>query len=221
VTWSYADSSLTGLTKMVEPQFHLYFDVIQTLERIQAPYVIIGAFAGVAYGVTRATFDVDIVVDLSESHIQALEAAYPPPRFYADVHQMRDSIRLGMLFNIIDTSEARKVDLIPLTMKPGYGFALQRRVRRKLFAAPGESFEAWFARPEDVIVGKLMAWQQGGSFKHQTDIRDILVAVKLGDDAELSASFDRDYVDLWAVKLGPDVEHFWITLKRLVDTEGA
>jgi len=85
---------------MVEPQFHLYFDVIQTLERIQAPYVIIGAFAGVAYGVTRATFDVDIVVDLSEAHIQALEAAYPPPRFYADAHQMRDSIRFRQTFAI-------------------------------------------------------------------------------------------------------------------------
>jgi hypothetical protein len=205
---------------MVEPQFHLYFDVIHTLERIQAPYVIIGAFAGVAYGVTRATFDVDIVVDLSEPHIRALEAAYPPPRFYADAHQMRDSIRLGMLFNIIDTSEARKVDLIPLTMKPGYGFALQRRIRHEIFVATGERFAAWFARPEDVIVGKLMAWQQGGSFKHQTDIRDILVAVKLGDDAELSASFDRDYIDRWAVKLGPEVEQFWMTMKRLVNGEG-
>jgi len=205
---------------MVKPQFQLYFDVIQTLERMQSPYVIIGAFAGVSYGVTRATFDVDIVVDLSEPHIQALAAAYPPPRFYADADQMRDSIRLGMMFNIIDTSEARKVDLIPLTMKPGYGFALRRRVRREIFAAPGKSFAAWFARPEDVIVGKLMAWQQGGSFKHQTDIRDILVAVKLGDDAELSVSFDRDYIDQWAVKLGPNVEQFWMTLKRLVDEQG-
>ncbi len=204
---------------MVKPQFQLYFDVIQTLERIQSLYVIIGAFAGVSYGVTRATFDVDIVVDLSEPHIQALAAAYPPPRFYADPDQMRDSIRLGMMFNIIDTSEARKVDLIPLTMKPGYGFALKRRVRREIFAAPEESFLAWFARPEDVIVGKLMAWQQGGSFKHQTDIRDILVAVKLGDDAELSVSFDRDYIDRWAVKLGPNVEQFWMTLKRLVDAQ--
>jgi hypothetical protein len=204
---------------MAEPQFQLYFDVIQTLERLQAPYVIIGAFAGVSYSVTRATFDVDMVVDLRESHIQALAAAYPPPRFCADPEQMRDSIRSGMMFNIIDTGEARKVDLIPLTMKPGYSFALRRRVRREIFAAPGESFAAWFARPEDVIVGKLMAWQQDGSFKHQADIRDILVAVKLGDDAELSASFDRDYVDQWAVKLGPNVEQLWVTLKQLVDAE--
>jgi hypothetical protein len=73
---------------MGEPQFQLYFDVVQRLERLQIPYVIIGAFAGTSYGVTRVTFDVDIVVDLAETHIQALAASYPPPRFYADPDQM-------------------------------------------------------------------------------------------------------------------------------------
>ncbi len=101
---------------MAEPQLQLYFDVLQTLEQLQAPYVIIGAFAGTSYGVTRVTFDVDIVVDLNEAQIQALATAFPPPRFYADPDQMRDSIRLGIMFNIIDTSAARKVDLIPLTI---------------------------------------------------------------------------------------------------------
>ncbi len=101
-------------------------------------------------------------------------------------------------------------------MKPGYGFALRRRIRRELFVTPEKSFEAWFARPEDVIVGKLMAWQEGGSFKHEADIRDILIAVKLGDDPELSDSFDYNYVDGWAAKLGPDVTRFWRTLKQVI-----
>ncbi len=143
------------------------------LKKIGAPYVIIGAFAGTFYGVTRVTLDVDIVVDLNEAHIQALAATYLPPRFYANSDQMRDSIRLGILFNIIDTSEARKVDLIPLTMKPGYNFALKNRLRREIATKDGRHFEAWFARPEDVIVGKLMAWKEGRSFKHESDIRDI------------------------------------------------
>jgi hypothetical protein len=202
---------------MTEPTFQLYFDILQTLERLDVPYVIIGAFAGTSYGITRVTLDVDIVVDLNESHIQALAAAYPPPRFYADPDQMRDSIRAGILFNIIDTSEARKVDLIPLTMKPGYHFALKSRIRRTISPRQESDFQAWFARPEDVIVGKLMAWQEGRSFKHETDIRDILTAVKLGDDPGLSASFDPAYLDQWAHKLGQDVEQFWQTLKRLVD----
>jgi hypothetical protein len=201
---------------MADSPLELYFSVLQTLERLSVPYVIIGAFAGTSYGVTRVTLDVDIVVDLNETHIQALVAAYPSPRFYADADQMRDSIRLGILFNIIDTSEARKVDLIPITMKPGYGFALANRIRRKIPTKSGADFQAWFAKPEDVIVGKLMAWQEGRSFKHESDIRDILIAVKLGDDVELSASFDPAYIDHWAHELGQDTEQFWQTLKQLV-----
>jgi hypothetical protein len=65
------------------PDFSLFFDILQTLERLQAPYMIIGAFA--------ATLDIDIVVDLKENHIQALAATYPAPRYYANPDQMRDS----------------------------------------------------------------------------------------------------------------------------------
>ena len=81
---------------MTNPNFQLYFEVLQVLEQIRAPYVIIGAFAGTSYGVTRVTLDVDIVVDLKEPHIQALAAAFPPPRFYADPDQMRDSSVRGL-----------------------------------------------------------------------------------------------------------------------------
>ena len=75
-----------------------------------------------------------------------------------------------------------------------------------------EPFEAWCARPEDVVVGKLMAWQEGRSTKHEWDIRDILAAARLGED-ELSREFDLEYVDDWARRLGPDVELEWRGLK--------
>lgn len=196
------------------PEWTLYLDILRTLERIGAPYVVIGAFAGISYGVTRVTADVDIVVDLGEEHIRALAEVYPPPRFYADPEQMRNSMRWGILFNIIDTTEGRKVDLIPVTMKPGYEWALRNRIRREV-PLPGEGvFSAWFARPEDVIVGKLMAWQEGHSFKHEQDIRDILVAVRLGDDAELAAMFDAEYIEGWVTQLGAEVQQLWERLKR-------
>ncbi len=194
------------------PNLELYFAVLRVLEQANAPYVIIGAYAGSSYGVTRATYDVDIVVDLNETHIAALVAAFPSPRYYADAEQMRNSIKLGILFNIIDAGEGRKVDLIPLTMKPGYGWALERRIRRHFIARGGETFEAWCARPEDVVVGKLMAWREGRSTKHEWDIRDILAAARLGQDADL-IHFDFTYVDDWARRLGPEVEQEWHGLK--------
>jgi len=195
-----------------ESPFELYLDILQTLERLEIPYVVIGAFAGMSYGMTRLTADVDIVVEMNEEQIEALAAAYPLPRFYADPYQMRDSIRLGIMFNIIDTTAGRKVDLIPTTMEPGYGFALKRRIRRSVQVGD-RTMEAWFARPEDVVVGKLMAWNEGRSFKHEQDIRDILVAVRLNEEPEWTATFDFPYIDRWAIRLGPDVETLWKHLK--------
>ncbi len=126
----------------------LFLDILHTLEAIKAPYVIIGAFAATLYGVTRATYDIDIVVDLSAKHIQALVAHYPPPRYYADPEQMHDSIRHGIMFNIIDTTRGEKADLLPVTMDPTYRQVLARRVRQQI-AVPGqEPFDAWCARPE-------------------------------------------------------------------------
>ncbi|MBX2999279.1 MAG: hypothetical protein KF893_12265 [Caldilineaceae bacterium] len=201
---------------MDRPDLDFYFHILRTLETIEIPYVIIGAFAGAEYGITRATYDVDIVVDLTEQKIDALAAAYPSPRYYADPYQMRDSIQMGILFNIVDSSVGRKADLIPLTMKPGYDFALRNRIRRDLVLNESELFQAWFAKPEDVIVGKLMAWNESRSYRHETDIRDILHAMQQGEDAELSASFDIFYIDRWAQWIGNDVVDFWNKLKQAV-----
>jgi hypothetical protein len=191
------------------------FDVLQTLERLGVDYVIIGAFAGTSYGIARTTFDIDIVVHLIGKQIEELAAAYPSPRYYADPQQMRNSILWGIMFNIIDSSAGRKVDLIPLTMEPGYAFALAGRIRRNATAPDGGAFPAWFARPEDVIAGKLMAWREGRSHKHEADIRDMLVAIYLGEDPEITAMFDFDYADAWAESLGEEVQQFWQNLKEI------
>jgi hypothetical protein len=199
---------------MDEVGYDLYFQVLQVLERLAINYVIIGAFAGTSYGITRATVDIDMVVDLSTKDINELTSAFPSPRYYADPYQIRESIRTGTLFNIIDTTAGLKVDLIPLTMKPGYAFALANRIRRPIPVSSEVVTEAWFAKPEDVVVGKLMAWREGHSLKHEHDIRDILIATYL-DDPEIAIKFDAAYVDQWVATLGKEVEDFWIFLQEL------
>jgi hypothetical protein len=63
-----------------KPDLSLFLDILQTRERINAPYRMIGAFAGTVYGITRVTCDIDIVVDLTERHGKTLSDAYPLPR---------------------------------------------------------------------------------------------------------------------------------------------
>ena len=123
------------------PDLSLFLDILHTLEAIGAPYMVIGAFAATVYGSARVTYDIDIVVDLDDEHIEALAASYPPPRYYADPVQMRDSIRSGTMFNIIDTNRGEKADLVPLTTASRYRQALQRRVRQTVKVSGAEPFE--------------------------------------------------------------------------------
>lgn len=196
------------------PDLGFYKDVVRTLDEIQAPYVIVGGFAAAVFGSPRPTFDVDIIVELKEGHIEALVARYPLPRYYADPVQMRDSIRMGIMFNIIDTTEGRKVDIVPLSMDPRYRRALERRVRYTFKDISGDHLTAWFARPEDVIIGKLMAWAEGHSRRHEQDIHAMLVFIYLDADPDLSRSFDQADVDAQAATLGPEVNQLWGRLKE-------
>lgn len=201
------------------PDLTLFLDIVHTLERIGAPYMIIGGFAATMYGITRTTFDIDIVVDLKEAHVQALAAAYPPPRYYADPEQMRSSIRMGISFNIIDGKRGEKADLSPLTRDSRYHLAFRRRVRNEI-NWPGEaSFMAWCARPDDVIYGKFLAWDEGRSRKHEADIYDMLVFKYLEADPVLANTFDEAYLDAQAKALGPDVEELWQTIKQAAKDE--
>ena len=202
-----------------QPDLSFFLDILHTLEAIGAPYMIIGAFAATVYGITRVTYDIDIVVDLDEEHIEALAAAYPPPRYYADPVQMRDSIRQGIMFNIIDTSLGEKADLVPLTMASRYRQAFQRRVLQRVEVPGSEPFEVWCACPEDVIVGKLMAWAEGRSRRHETDIYEMMVFHYLGTDPEQSAAFDETHVDAQARTLGADVVALWEAVKEAARRE--
>jgi len=182
--------------------------------------MIIGAFAGTVYGITRVTYDIDIVVSLNDAQIEALAEAYPPPRYYADPYQMRQSIALGIMFNIIDGERGEKADLIPLTMVSRYRHAFQNRVRQTVGVGDA-TFEVWCARPEDVIIGKLMAWAEGRSRKHENDIYEMLTFYYLGLGSTLDSPLDEAYIDQRAALLGQDVLEFWQTLKTQAKAEAA
>ncbi len=188
--------------------FGFYIQVVQALDGINAPYMIVGAFGAISYGLNRGTHDVDIIVDLNESHFDALARRFPPPRYYADPDQMREGMQLGIMFNLIDSEEGTKADLVPLSREPEYQEAFARRIQRS-FLDTDSALEAWCARPEDIIIGKLLAWREGQSSKHPNDIFALLQF----DFAGLSdLSIDLDYVQRRAKTHGQDVFSLWLGL---------
>lgn len=58
-------------------------------------------------------------------------------------------------------------------------------------------------------MGKLLAWREGRSRKHETDIFDIMVFHYSKDDKD----FLEDQIDLFARNLGSDVWDLWNEIK--------
>ena len=186
-----------------------YIQVVKALDEIKAPYMIVGAFAGLAFGISRATFDVDILVDLQASDCEKLSERFPLPRYYADPEMMRNSIELGIMFNLIDTQEGVKADLVPINREPDYQLAFERRVRRNFTDTEGKSFNAWCAQPTDIVIGKLKAWTEGRSAKHPADIYNMLVFTFSGFS---DLSIDIQAVGREAARMGTQTVELWSEL---------
>ena len=162
------------MTSQVSPQeLNSFFAlVVQTLERLQLPYMVAGGFAAIFYGEPRLTVDIDIVVDINTSHIEPLLHAFPFPDYYLSEESMRDSIQRRFPFNVIQTATAAKVDLIPLPDDVFSRVAFSRR-QKMVFNQAGA--EADFISPEDIVLAKLFAFEQTGSDKHLRDVKGVLV----------------------------------------------
>jgi hypothetical protein len=146
--------------------------VIEVLEHLEIPYMVVGGFAAILYGEPRLTIDVDIVVDMKSEHVRPLVAAFPIPDYYVSEEGICDSLQRRYPFNVIQPATGAKVDLVPLPHDPFTRSAFQRRQRLEYDEA-GHS--ATFITPEDIIVAKLVAYRETGSDKHLRDVRGVLV----------------------------------------------
>jgi hypothetical protein len=183
-----------------------YVEIVKALDELGAPYMIVGAFGGFAFGISRVTYDIDILVNLREQDFVALSKKFPLPRYYADPEMMRNSTEMGIMFNIIDTGEGIKADLVPLRREPEYRLAFERRVRRQFTAPSGESFEAWVAQPTDIIIGKLSAWNEGRSTKHPNDIYSMVV-FDLSGFSDIKINYDL--ISAKASSIGEETRKMW------------
>lgn len=195
-----------------------YVQVVQALDEIGAPYMIVGAFGGYPFGITRVTFDIDILVDLREQDFEALSQKFPLPRYYADPEMMRNSVQMGIMFNIIDTDQGIKADLVPLKREPDYQLAFERRIRREFIDPSGNAFTAWVAQPSDIIIGKLNAWNEGRSDKHPKDIYSMLVFDLSGSS---DIPIDYDLVTKEAARIGQETLEMWTQVLTRAKEEAA
>lgn len=164
--------------------------LVEALEELGVDYMISGSQASLYYGEPRFTQDIDVVADVKPSHLPALVRRFPAPDFYLSEEAARDAIGTRGQFNIIHPASGLKIDVIVKKDTLYDRVEFDRRQRQPI--VPGK--DAYFARPEDVIVYKMLYYREGGSERHLRDIAGML---------RISGSeIDVEYVAEWAQQLG-------------------
>ena len=147
--------------------------VVGVLEKLNIPYMIVGGLAAIIHGTPRFTRDADIVVDMQLHHIRPFVAEFPLDQgYYADEYMIADSLIHGQPFNVLQSYTGAKIDLVPLSSGRIDREAFGRRVQ--LVYDLELERKAWFARAEDVIIAKLVAFHNTGSQKHARDAHNVL-----------------------------------------------
>lgn len=168
--------------------------VVEAFERTGIPYRIGGSLASSAFGIARATADVDIVADLHPDQVselaQHLEAAYD-----LDADAMQDAIRHGSSFNLIHLATMLKVDVFMPRRGP-YEAEAARRVRQETLGETASARSFVMTGPEDTVLAKLERYRLGGETSERQWL-DVLGVLKVQ-----AGALDLPYVRLWVPELG-------------------
>jgi len=164
--------------------------VASAFEDLGIAYMIGGSQASVYYGEARLTQDIDVVADLRLEHIPAFVDRFPAGEFFLSADAAREAVETRSQFNIIHPESGLKVDVFVNKDTDYDRLRLDRRQRLPL--VPGR--EAYFARPEDIILYKMLYFREGRSDVH---VRDILGILRVS-----GPEIDAAYISEWAGRLG-------------------
>jgi len=168
--------------------------VVKVFEKIGISYYLGGSVASSAYGIARATLDVDLVADLSAQHVNPLTEMLKSD-YYIDKEMILDAIKRHSSFNLIHLETMLKVDIFIIKDRPYDGVAFQRKRKDTLDEEQGAA-EFYLASPEDIILNKLEWFQMGGKVSER-QWHDVLGIMKV--QREL---MDKEYLRRWAAELG-------------------
>ncbi|KPJ56580.1 hypothetical protein AMJ49_04505 [Parcubacteria bacterium DG_74_2] len=151
------------------------------------PYIITGGIAVAAWGRVRATFDIDIVIEIKEEKISPLMDALRElsKAGYIDKKMAKQALRDRGEFNFIDPQTGLKIDFWVRKDEPFAKNEFDRRVSKNI-----KGQKIYFISPEDLILRKLQWHKLSEISKHLEDIESILKISKV----------DLNYLKIWAEK---------------------
>ncbi len=171
---------------------------VNTLERIQIPYLIVGSFARSIWGEPRLTMDIDIVIDLRSDQIVPLCQAFPTPEFYVREGAVREAVTRRRQFNVLHPTSANKIDFM---IPRDDAWSRLQLTRGRQHKYDGD-IDLQVSSPEDVIIAKMRFYKEGQLPKH---LRDIAGVLNLQGD-----SLVREYIAKWAQAM--QLQDIWHTI---------
>lgn len=157
--------------------------LIRAFQRAKIPYMIVGGLAANYYGVPRATFDMDLVIQINLQNAGVLVKSLRALHFSVSRKDAEQIMRIGNRIMAMSPQHPYRVDL--WLVKSDYDrTAFARRRKGRLF---GQA--VWLISKEDLILSKLMA----GRAKDLEDATGILRVQ--------SKRLDWNYLSSWADRL--------------------
>lgn len=172
--------------------FQITLKVIKALEECGVNYLIGGSLGSSIHGIPRATLDADLVTDIKDIHVGRLVEKLKG-EFMIDAEMIHDAVKSRSCFNIIHLETMFKVDIFVLKNNP---FENAEFIRRKPELISEPDIFVNVATPEDIILNKLLWFQDGGgvSERQWQDAKGVLKVQ--------GKNIDYRYLEYWAEMLG-------------------
>jgi hypothetical protein len=162
--------------------------VVESLESIQIPYMLVGALSVNQYAAPRSTKDADIVVELAPGQLTEFRRRLAPTAIIDD--QLRFETATGTKRTIIRVPDSDYcVELFRLSSDAHDQERFRRRVRGVV-----EGLQTWVPTAEDIIVWKLRWYLSAQRDKDRHDVREVIGAQ--------FAQLDWPYIHNWCDQHG-------------------
>lgn len=160
--------------------------VAKILRKLKIPYLVTGGVAVVVWGRPRYTADIDIIIELKSKMVKEFVAALGKEGF-VDENVVNEALKYQSEFNFLDKETFMKVDFWILQDSDFDRSRLKRAVARKIYGQ-----RIYFSSPEDLILKKLLWFNESKSTRQLEDIHSVLAIIK--------DKLDYDYLRKWAKK---------------------
>jgi len=172
--------------------------IAKILDGLKIPYYISGGYAVSIYGRPRFTADLDMIIkmSLSQSGDFTKRMVVLFPTGYVDKDQIDNALKSFGEFNIIDPETGLKIDFFIPKQDEFEKSCFERSKTEDV------GYKVKFNSPENLIISKLLWYQNSGSTRHLEDVESVLS----------NSNINKKYLHSWVEKLGLEKE--WKELKR-------